>query len=127
MQKVRRTGGAREGGFPGAAKILAQLTAANGAAGHLEHDTLKRKRVGLVALERVPVRDGTLLESFEGVPIGAGHQRPAGPHGRPAGRDGLRRARLRRARHPHPGHRARQAGADGSEHHAFRAARYFRG
>lgn len=70
MQKVRRSGGAREGGFPGAAKVLAQLTAADGTAGHLDHDTLKRKRVGLVALERVPVRDGTLLESFEGLAIG---------------------------------------------------------
>ncbi len=70
MQKVRRAGGAREGGFPGAAKILAQLTAANGTAGHLDHHTLKRKRVGLVALERIPVRDGTVLESFEGAAIG---------------------------------------------------------
>ncbi|HEY2256900.1 MAG TPA: glycine cleavage system aminomethyltransferase GcvT [Variovorax sp.] len=70
IQKVRRSGGAREGGFPGAAKILAQLTAASGSAGHLDHETLKRKRVGLVALERIPVRDGTLLESFEGLAIG---------------------------------------------------------
>ncbi|OUL99071.1 glycine cleavage system aminomethyltransferase GcvT [Variovorax sp. JS1663] len=70
IQKVRRSGGAREGGFPGAAKVLAQLTAADGAAGHLDHDTLKRKRVGLVALERVPVRDGTPLQSFEGHAIG---------------------------------------------------------
>ena len=46
--------------------MLAQLTAANGVAGHLDHETLKRKRVGLVALERIPVRDGTMLESFEG-------------------------------------------------------------
>lgn len=71
IQKVRRTGGAREGGFPGAAKVLAQLAAATaGAAGRTDHDTLKRKRVGLVALERVPVRDGTLLQSFEGQDIG---------------------------------------------------------
>ncbi|GAA4340010.1 glycine cleavage system aminomethyltransferase GcvT [Variovorax defluvii] len=70
IQKVRRSGGAREGGFPGAAKVLAQLTAADGAAGHLDHDTLKRKRVGLVALERVPVREGTPLQSFEGHAIG---------------------------------------------------------
>ena len=70
LQKVRRSGGAREGGFPGAARVLAQLTADSGTAGHLDHETLKRKRVGLVALERVPVRDGTLLESFEGLPIG---------------------------------------------------------
>src|SRR5687767_8035865 len=71
IQKVRRTGGAREGGFPGAAKVLAQLAAATaGAAGRTDHDTLKRKRVGLVALARVPVRDGTLLQSFEGQDIG---------------------------------------------------------
>jgi len=71
MQKVRRAGGAREGGFPGAAKVLAQLAAATaGAAGHTDHDTLKRKRVGLVALERIPVRDGTVLQSFEGQDIG---------------------------------------------------------
>ncbi|WP_431111865.1 glycine cleavage system aminomethyltransferase GcvT [Variovorax paradoxus] len=71
IQKVRRTGGAREGGFPGATKVLAQLAAATaGAAGHTDHDTLKRKRVGLVALERIPVRDGTVLQSFEGQDIG---------------------------------------------------------
>jgi len=51
MQKVRRTEGARAGGFPGAARILAQL--AGGAAG------LERKRVGLIALERIPVREHT--------------------------------------------------------------------
>ena len=71
IQKVRRTGGAREGGFPGAAKVLAQLAAATaGAAGRTDHDTLKRRRVGLVALERIPVRDGTVLQSFEGHDIG---------------------------------------------------------
>ncbi|WP_390344792.1 glycine cleavage system aminomethyltransferase GcvT [Variovorax boronicumulans] len=72
IQKVRRAGGAREGGFPGAAKVLAQLAAvASGAAGHTDHKTLTRKRVGLVALERIPVRDGTLLQSLEGHDIGA--------------------------------------------------------
>lgn len=71
IQKVRRAGGAREGGFPGATKLIAQLAASTGAAGHFDHETLKRKRVGLVALERIPVRDGTLLESFEGgLPVG---------------------------------------------------------
>ena len=71
MQKVRRTGGAREGGFPGAEKVLAQLAVAtDGAAGLTDHATLTRKRVGLVALERVPVRDGSPLESFEGHAIG---------------------------------------------------------
>ncbi|WP_447776052.1 glycine cleavage system aminomethyltransferase GcvT [Variovorax boronicumulans] len=71
IQKVRRAGGAREGGFPGAARVLAQLAAvASGAAGHTDHETLTRKRVGLVALERIPVRDGTLLQSLEGHDIG---------------------------------------------------------
>ncbi|MFZ4287308.1 glycine cleavage system aminomethyltransferase GcvT [Variovorax sp. HJSM1_2] len=62
MQKVRRTGGAREGGFPGAAKILAQLADPAG--------TVARKRVGLVALERVPVRDHTVLQDLQGNTIG---------------------------------------------------------
>ena len=61
IQKVRRTGGARAGGFPGADNILAQL--ANPA-------ILQRKRVGLMALERIPVRDHTALHSLEGAPIG---------------------------------------------------------
>jgi aminomethyltransferase len=61
IQKVRRTGGARAGGFPGAEKILGQL---------LDPNTLARKRVGLVALERVPVRDHTALHSPDGAPIG---------------------------------------------------------
>ena len=71
IQKVRRSGGARAGGFPGADKVLAQLAAvASGAVGLTDHDTLKRRRVGLVALERIPVRDGTPLQSFEGMAIG---------------------------------------------------------
>ena len=62
IQKVRRAGGARAGGFPGADKVLAQL--ANPAA------MLLRKRVGLVALERIPVRDHSLLQAMNGTPIG---------------------------------------------------------
>jgi aminomethyltransferase len=50
VQKSRRNGGARAGGFPGAAKILAQL---NGGA--------TRRRVGLKAEGRAPVREGALL------------------------------------------------------------------
>ena len=61
IQKVRRSGGARAGGFPGAEKILGQL---QGLA------TLARKRVGLVALERIPVRDHTALQSPDGAHIG---------------------------------------------------------
>ena len=62
IQKVRRTGGERAGGFPGAHKVLAQLDGGTGAPA--------RKRVGLVALERVPVRDGTLLQTPDGQDIG---------------------------------------------------------
>lgn len=62
MQKVRRAGGARAGGFPGDAKILAQLAGDAGA--------LTRKRVGLVAMERVPVRDHTELHDLAGNRVG---------------------------------------------------------
>jgi len=62
IQKVRRSGGAREGGFPGASKILAAL--AGGTSANL------RKRVGLVALERIPVREHTALQDTAGNPIG---------------------------------------------------------
>jgi aminomethyltransferase len=65
MQKVRRTGGARAGGFPGATKILAQLDTSAAETG-----VLTRKRVGLVALERVPVREHTELQDLQGNKIG---------------------------------------------------------
>ncbi|MFP8780859.1 glycine cleavage system aminomethyltransferase GcvT [Hydrogenophaga sp. RWCD_12] len=61
MQKVRRTGGERAGGFPGAARVLAQLDSTQ---------ALTRKRVGLVALERVPVREHVELQSLNGTKIG---------------------------------------------------------
>ena len=61
IQKVRRAGGARAGGFPGSEKILAQL---------IDATQLKRKRVGLMALERIPVRDHTALHSLGGDLIG---------------------------------------------------------
>ena len=61
IQKVRRTGGARAGGFPGADKVLAQLQDAR---------QLPRKRVGLVALERVPVREHTELQDASGQRVG---------------------------------------------------------
>ena len=70
MQKVRRSGGERAGGFPGADKVLAQLAVAADLAGHVDQQLLTRRRVGLVALERIPVRDGTPLQSFEGHAIG---------------------------------------------------------
>lgn len=61
MQKVRRSGGERAGGFPGAARVLAQLDGTQ---------ALTRKRVGLVALERVPVREHVELQSLDGTKIG---------------------------------------------------------
>ena len=61
MQKVRRTGGARAGGFPGADKVLAQLDRTTPA---------QRLRVGLVGLERVPVREHVELYNGSGQKIG---------------------------------------------------------
>ncbi|MBP9061837.1 MAG: glycine cleavage system aminomethyltransferase GcvT [Rhodoferax sp.] len=66
IQKVRRADGAREGGFPGATKILAALAQSTGAGG--QNSTVKR--VGLVALERVPVREHTELQDGQGNEIG---------------------------------------------------------
>ncbi len=65
MQKVRRADGARAGGFTGAATVLAQLAGADAAG-----PSLVKKRVGLVALERVPVRDHTELQNLAGERIG---------------------------------------------------------
>lgn len=48
IQKVRRAGGARAGGFPGAARILRELT-----------DGAPRARVGLRPEGRAPMREGT--------------------------------------------------------------------
>ncbi len=59
IQKVRRTGGERAGGYPGSAIVDRQL--AEGAA---------RKRVGLVGLERAPVREGAALLDAAGAAIG---------------------------------------------------------
>ena len=61
MQKVRRTGGARAGGFPGADKILAKLA---------DPASLSRKRVALIASTRVPVREPAALENMDGQVVG---------------------------------------------------------
>ncbi|MEY3886563.1 MAG: Aminomethyltransferase [Pseudomonadota bacterium] len=61
IQKVRRTGGARAGGFPGAKIVLGQLDGTH---------ALQRKRVGLIAQERVPVREHVELQSVQGIKIG---------------------------------------------------------
>ena len=62
IQKVRRAGGARAGGFPGADVVLGQLAGGTTAP--------VRRRVGLRALERVPVREHTPLQTPAGQPAG---------------------------------------------------------
>ncbi len=59
IQKVRRGGGARAGGYPGASVIDRQLREGAG-----------RKRVGLVGQERAPVREGAPLFDEAGVQVG---------------------------------------------------------
>ena len=60
ISPVRRLGGARAGGFAGAHHVLTQL-----------HDkTATRTRVGLRALERIPVREHTPLHDTDGGLIG---------------------------------------------------------
>ena len=61
MQKVRRSGGARAGGFAGADRVIGQLDGTM---------PLTRVRVGLKALERVPVREHTALHGVDGAPVG---------------------------------------------------------
>jgi len=59
IQKVRRAGGARHGRYPGAAAIDGQLATGP-----------SRKRVGLVGLERVPVREGAVIVDAKGHRLG---------------------------------------------------------
>ena len=61
IQKVRRSGGERAGGFPGADQVLAQLR---------DPGAVERKRVGLVALERIPVREHSELQDLRGRRVG---------------------------------------------------------
>ena len=68
IQKVRRAGGERAGGYPGAAVIDAQL--ASGPA---------RKRVGLVGLDRTPVREGAPLVAADGRSVGRVTSGTVGP------------------------------------------------
>jgi len=68
IQKVRRASGERAGGYPGAAVVDAQL-----ASGAL------RKRVGLVGLDRVPVREGAPLVAADGRAVGRVTSGTVGP------------------------------------------------
>ena len=68
IQKVRRPGGARAGGYPGAEVIESHL--AGGA---------PSKRVGLVGLERAPVREGTPIVDAQGHKLGTVTSGTLGP------------------------------------------------
>ncbi len=59
IQKVRRPGGERAGHYPGADAIATQLSSG-----------VSHKRVGLVGLERVPVREGAKLSDARGRKLG---------------------------------------------------------
>jgi aminomethyltransferase len=59
IQKVRRAGGERAGGYPGAQVIDSHLAGA-----------APSKRVGLIGLERVPVREGATLVDAHGHKLG---------------------------------------------------------
>jgi aminomethyltransferase len=59
IQKVRRLGGERHGGYPGAEVLDAQWLAG-----------VSSQRVGLKALERIPVRAGTVITDVKGHTIG---------------------------------------------------------
>jgi aminomethyltransferase len=68
IQKVRRPGGERAGGYPGAEVIGRQLAEGVG-----------RKRVGLVGRDRMPVREGAALVDAAGRSIGRVTSGTVGP------------------------------------------------
>lgn len=59
IQKARKAGGTREGGFPGAERILRELA-----------EGPERRRVGLRPEGRAPMREGTELFAPDGTPLG---------------------------------------------------------
>ena len=100
-----------EGGFPGAERIQRELR--EGAA---------RKRVGIKPEGRAPAREGTEIHGAEDAPIGKVTSGGFGPSVERAGRDGLRRDEIRRARHGDDAAGARQAAAGERRRAAVRAA-----
>ncbi|MBR9883120.1 MAG: glycine cleavage system aminomethyltransferase GcvT [Oceanospirillales bacterium] len=60
ISPARRTGGVRQGGFPGADILLEQI----------DNKSATRKRVGLIGEGRAPVREGTELFNSEGKLVG---------------------------------------------------------
>ncbi|WP_332401547.1 glycine cleavage system aminomethyltransferase GcvT [Vibrio metschnikovii] len=69
IQPVRRLGGERAGGFPGAEIILKQI----------ESKQVDRKRVGLVGQTKAPVREGTELFDSDGNKVGIVTSGTVGP------------------------------------------------
>ena len=72
MQKVRRAEGVRAGGYIGATNIIAaqSVNTPAGVKNDPQNGRFLRKRVGLVALDRVPVREHTELQDLNGSRIG---------------------------------------------------------
>ncbi len=70
ISKVRRIGGEREGGFPGADIILDQI----------QSGQVTRKRVGLVGQTKAPVREGCRLFDAQDNEIGIVTSGTAGPN-----------------------------------------------
>ena len=60
ISKIRRNGGDRAAGFPGAEKILSQI----------ETKEFATKRVGLLGASRAPIREGTALVNESGEEVG---------------------------------------------------------
>jgi aminomethyltransferase len=71
IQKVRRSGGLRAGGYPGFSVIDPQLPGGSKPA--------PRKRIGLSSTEKSPVREGAKLINAEGVEVGVVTSGTLGP------------------------------------------------
>ena len=112
MQKVRRSGGARAGGFPGANKVLAQLDGTAPA---------QRLRVGLVGSGTRTGARACGAAQRSRPESGRSHQRSARPHRRQARGPGLRAGRICPRGHPSERHGARQSRADGGQPPALRS------
>ena len=112
VQKSRRTGGARAGGFPGAEKILSQF-----------EQGASRRRVGLRPEGRAPVREGALLFAdarFQRADR-QGHLGRLRPEPQCAGGDGLSADIAFRQRHEDICRSPRPAPAAAGRCHALRS------
>ena len=79
ISKIRRNGGDRAAGFPGAEKILTQI----------ETKEFDIKRVGLLGSSRAPVREGTEIVNADDEVIGKVTSGSFGPDYRRTGSHGL--------------------------------------